>query len=97
MDEALVKDWLKPVWAKVGGLMKCKSLLVWDLTQPVKNTPARLNTVPAIIPGGMTSILQPLDVCVNKPMKDILRWKWQEWMLTGNHTHSRWQKAASRA
>ena len=67
MDEALVKDWLNSVWAKVGGLMKCKSLLVWDsfrghLTQPVKNTLARLNTVPAIIPGGMTSMLQPLDV-----------------------------------
>ena len=91
MDEALVKDWLNSVWAKVGGLMKRKSLLVWDsfrghLTQPVKNTLARLNTVPAIIPGGMTSMLQPLDVCVNKPFKDILQRKWQEWMLSGNHT-----------
>lgn len=68
MDEALVKDWLNSVWAKVGGLMKCKSLLVWDSfrghpTQPVKNTLARLNTVPAIIPGGMTSMLKSFDDC----------------------------------
>ena len=42
MDEALVKDWLKSVWAKVGGLAKRKSLLVWDsfrghISDAVKN------------------------------------------------------------
>ena len=28
MDEAMIKDWLKTVWSKVGGLRKTKSLLV---------------------------------------------------------------------
>lgn len=67
--------------------MRRKSLLVWDsfrglLTQPIKNTLTRVNTVPAIIPDGMTSILQPLDVCINKPFKDIMQRKWQQWMLS---------------
>ena len=26
------------------------------------------------------------DVCINKPFKDRLRVKWQEWMITGEHT-----------
>ena len=78
MDEALVKDWLNSVWAKVGSLAKRKSLLVWDsfrghISNAVKNKLNYLNTVPAVIPGGMTSILQPLDVCVNKPFKDIMQ------------------------
>ena len=40
----------------------------------------------AVIPGGMTSLLQPLDVGVNKPFKDNLRQYWNKWMLDGNHT-----------
>ena len=71
--------------------MRRKSLLVWDsfrghLTQPIKNTLTRVNTVPAIIPDGMTSILQPLDVCIIKPFKDIMQRKWQQWMLSREHT-----------
>jgi len=30
MNEELVKDWLKTVWSKVGGLSRQKSMLVWD-------------------------------------------------------------------
>ena len=36
------------------------------------------NTDIAVIPGGLTSIVQPLDVCLNKPFKDHLRSKWSE-------------------
>ena len=31
-------------------------------------------------------MLQPLDACVNKPFKAIMPRKWQEWMLSGEHT-----------
>jgi hypothetical protein len=33
-----------------------------------------------IIPGGCTSKVQPLDVCLNKPFKSILRSKWIEYV-----------------
>jgi len=32
------------------------------------------------IPRGLTYMLQPLDVFINKPMKDKLRDKWEEYM-----------------
>ena len=38
----------------------------------------------AIIPGGLTSVIQPLDVCINKLFKDRLREKWQLWMSHGD-------------
>ena len=92
MDEVLVKNWLETVWKKVGGMRKRKSMLVWEsyrgghLSESVKRKMRELQTVPAIIPGGMTSMVQPLDVCVNKPFKDRVRKRWQEWMMDGEHT-----------
>lgn len=33
-----------------------------------------------IIPDGCTSIVQPMDRCINKPFKESMRASWQEWM-----------------
>jgi hypothetical protein len=33
-----------------------------------------------IILGELTSVLQPLDVCLNKPFKDLMREQWNNWM-----------------
>eukprot|EP00522_Entomoneis_paludosa_P003477 CAMPEP_0172476392 /NCGR_PEP_ID=MMETSP1065-20121228/70355_1 /TAXON_ID=265537 /ORGANISM="Amphiprora paludosa, Strain CCMP125" /LENGTH=405 /DNA_ID=CAMNT_0013234613 /DNA_START=1634 /DNA_END=2851 /DNA_ORIENTATION=+ len=33
------------------------------------------------IPGGCTSLCQPVDIGVNKPFKDRIRKMWEEWML----------------
>ncbi|XP_072135172.1 polycystin-1-like protein 2 [Mobula birostris] len=41
------------------------------------------NTDIAVIPGGLTSALQPLDVCLNKPFKEFMRRQWNEWMMSG--------------
>jgi len=43
------------------------------------------NTDLAVIPGGLTSLLQPLDVSLNKPFKDGVRKKWMQWMADGIH------------
>lgn len=64
---------------------------MWDsfrahLSDNVKRVLKNSRTDVAVIPGGMTSLLQPLDVGVNKPFKDNLRQYWNEWMLAGNHT-----------
>ena len=32
-----------------------------------------------VIPGGMTSVLQPMDVSINKPFKDRLRQQYLTW------------------
>lgn len=37
----------------------------------------------AIIPGGLTSICQPLDFAINKPFKNNLRKEWHLWMANG--------------
>jgi hypothetical protein len=39
----------------------------------------------AVIPGGLTSVLQPLDVSVNKRFKDNVRKLYTQWMAKGGH------------
>ena len=39
----------------------------------------------AVILGRFTSILEPLDVALNKPFKDGVRKRWMEWMVDGIH------------
>ena len=75
MDEAGTKKWLDVVWGRRhGGLKNEKSMLVWDcfsahLVDSLKRRTKVHNTAMVVIPGGLTSVLQPLDVSLNKPMK----------------------------
>ena len=55
------------------------------VTDTVKASLKRENTDIAVIPGGLTSILQPLDVSLNKPFKDGVKKKWMQWMADGIH------------
>ena len=88
MDTERMKIWIEKVWrARRGGLGRRRSLLVLDafeahVTDSVKTAIARENTNLAVIPGGLTSILQPLDVSLNKPFKDNVR---RRWMAEGIH------------
>ncbi|MES9884208.1 MAG: hypothetical protein ABW185_25465 [Sedimenticola sp.] len=89
VNETVCNIWLEKIWDKrPGALLKRKALLVWDmfrahLVESVKKTLQRLNTHQAVIPGGTTSILQPLDVCLNKPFKVNMRKEWHAWMIEG--------------
>ena len=49
----------------------------------VKSELKRNRIYQCVIPGGCTSVLQPLDVCLNKPFKVHMRQKWNEWMVNG--------------
>ena len=66
------------MWSKhPGGLLKKPSLLVYDqfkahVTESTKWLATKLKTHLAVIPGGLTSQLQPLDVSVNKLFKGFM-------------------------
>ncbi len=77
-------QWIRACFPKDGE----RRLLVWDacrvhLTAKVKEELKKRNIDTAVIPGGMTSLLQPLDVSVNKPVKSRLRQYWTDWMVDG--------------
>jgi len=60
-------------------------MLVWDqfrahLTEKVKRS---RNTVQAVVPGGLTGMLQPVDVSLNRPFKTHMRNLWTQWMADG--------------
>ena len=62
MDEDGMKLWIEKVWRlRPGGLLRKRSLLVWDsfrahLVNPVKRALRQTNTDIAVIPGRLTSI-----------------------------------------
>ena len=59
------------------------------LTGPVKTQVKQTNSVLAIIPGGLTKELQPLDIGVNRSFKAKLRAAWELWMTEGEHTFTK--------
>ena len=95
MDENGVKLWIENIWnRRPGGLRKERSLLVWymfrsHITDNSKTRLARNNTDIAVIPGGLTSVLQSLDVSLNKPFKDNARAQWNEWMMNGEKSFTK--------
>ena len=92
MDAAGMVDWVKNVWERrPGALLRRRALLVMDSfagreDQDVKNQLNRGRTIIAIIPGGLTSVCQPLDVSLNRPFKQGVKKRWVKWMETGHHT-----------
>src|SRR5436309_14113725 len=64
------------------------AMMVYDsfrrhLEESVKEKFNEYNIDLAVIPGGLTSICQPLDIAINKPFKDNLRKEWHIWMSNG--------------
>ncbi|CAI7895763.1 unnamed protein product [Closterium sp. NIES-53] len=88
MDADGVIEWLdgavKPYINPKFGVRPRKALLVLDsyrghLTPEVKKKFGELNLVPAVIPAGCTSEIQPLDIAVNRSFKAAVRQLYQEW------------------
>ena len=68
-------------------------MLVWDcfsahLVDSVKRRTKAHNTDMVVIPGGLTSVLQPLDVSLNKPMKSKIRDSYNDGMMNGEKTYT---------
>lgn len=104
MNSLLMNEWKRSVWAKrPQGLFKPKSLLVFDsATSHTKKTTLssfkqHYSTTVAVIPGGMTPLLQPPDVSWNKPFKCRMREKWLKWLSEGEvqYTQQGKRKSAS--
>lgn len=91
MTGDLMQEWIHEVWNKREHYSDdpSKSLLIFDsarchLTDEVKEF-CQHHTKIAVIPGGLTKLLQPLDVGINKPFKDHLRQGWERWMADENN------------
>lgn len=86
MNQELMKEWIVEVWNKRENYNSDpdRSLLIFDsarchVTDEVKQFCQQHSKI-AVIPGGLTKILQPLDVGINKPFKDNLKDGWEKWM-----------------
>jgi hypothetical protein len=87
MTDELVADWLNAMRCKKpGGLLQQWSKLVQDffhghLTDKLKEEKCNL----VITPGGMTTMLQPLGVLVNRPFEKNFAWAYKEWIRMAQH------------
>lgn len=82
MNDSLTTDWLDKVYTK---LSFKKRLLVWDsyrchISQNNKSHFRKLNSVMAVVPGGLTKYIQAPDVSWNKPFKQHLTQRYDNWM-----------------
>ena len=92
MDEVLMQRWIKEIWMKYmkeihdGESTECESILCLDsfsahTSEAVAAEFERQKVHTIVIPGGCTSVLQPLDVSLNKPLKSILHRHWQQYVF----------------
>jgi hypothetical protein len=51
------------------------------LTEAVSRSLGAANATVVVIPGGCTGKVQPVDVSLNKPIKDTVRGQWEEFMM----------------
>ena len=78
MTEQLMLEWLKQVWSRrPGAFLNQPSMLVLDafkghVTDSVKDQLRKMKTELVVIPGGMTSVLQPMDVSINLSINPVL-------------------------
>ncbi|GJP59880.1 hypothetical protein CLOP_g15673 [Closterium sp. NIES-67] len=88
MDSGLVQDWVQhvllPFVRPPPGVARSKTLLILDsyhghLTDAVLGSLRWHRITPAIIPGGCTPLLQPLDVVINRAFKAGVRRYYNEW------------------
>lgn len=72
----------KIVRRRTGGIFLPQTLLIMDraASHKVEEVENIQNTHAVLLPGGCTSLIQPLDVALNKPFKDRMRSQWKRWL-----------------
>ena len=89
MGDDLTLDWARCVWGNYKFMQK--KLLSLDAfhfhrSDRLKKLSKQQRTDLVVIPGGMTSQLQVLDVCINKIFKEGVQRQWNTWMMSENHS-----------
>jgi DDE superfamily endonuclease len=87
MNSSMMKDYVDYLVGEIDE-SELPKMMVYDsfkghLEESVKEKFRESGFDLAVIPGGLTSICQPLDVAINKPFKDNLRKEWHLWMASG--------------
>jgi transposase-like protein len=99
MNSDLTVHWIENCF--LPSLRSSRNILVFDsftghLTDDVLNCLKENNIRYAVIPGGCTSSLQPLDLTVNRSFKSKLRKHWRDWISSNDldTTRSGYSRAA---
>ena len=94
-DGELILDWIDCILVPFLQQKNPQTEVVfmWDnykghVAAETKAKLAELGIHPYIIPGECTSLVQPLDVGVNRPFKAILKSKWWDWVISQEITTS---------
>ena len=93
MDRDGMAVWGEKVWrARPVSFFNRTSLLIFDsfsahIDEGIRNNyRTEHKTTTAVIPGGLTKKLQPLDISVNHSFKNHVHEEWEKWMSEGIHT-----------
>lgn len=95
MSDAGMKIWRdKCFLPHIKRQRQTKTLLALDMFKPhiaedFLQSLRQNGVSPAVILAGITSLAQPLDVCINKPFKDRLRFSWATWMASGKMEYTK--------
>ncbi|NXM28111.1 POGZ protein, partial [Oxyruncus cristatus] len=82
-DDEVMELWASRVWHKHAACQSGKGMLVLDchrshLSEEVLAVLSSSSTLPAVVPAGCSSKIQPLDVCIKRTVKNFLHRKWKE-------------------
>ncbi|KAM4860453.1 pogo transposable element with ZNF domain isoform 4-T6 [Thomomys bottae] len=82
-DDEIMELWSARVWRKHTACQRSKGMLVMDchrthLSEEVLALLSASSTLPAVVPAGCSSKIQPLDVCIKRTVKNFLHKKWKE-------------------
>ncbi|GFV35830.1 pogo transposable element with KRAB domain [Trichonephila clavipes] len=95
MNEQIMLSWLQTIWRKrKNSFFRPKAFLIMDsmkshASENVKNALKSASAKIAIIPGGLTKKLQPLDVGINRSFKSKVRKLWEQWMSDGEKNYTK--------